>query len=566
MSTVPMADQESSLANPLTTSEILTSPDYELTVREKLKECFKPRYRVRRVKNKGAILVLIWNFLVISLYYYINYTVAKMLQYSNYSYTVIITIIVGLTMPIAGCLADVRFGRYKVISFSIWIMWLTSLLLTAGLVVGQLFDWKDKNGYNPILFVTLAALMGLTYGSFQANIIQFGLDQLYDAPTSEIMAFAMWYTWTTVASESIVGMIVLHTSGQYKLIAPLLVCVNLTFAVCFKVFFRNVLIVEPGTKNPLKLVYRVVSYAINNKHIRQRTAFAYCENYLPSRIDFGKSKYGGPFTTEQIEDVKTLFRVVLFIFLGCAFYGISSNQNGNRTILRTIFTDAVSHSPRYIFTSFYYFIGPGLIPINELLIHPLFHRCLPNLKAYTKFFIGAILCVVWYAILLALITYARVHYLTTSTIDLSFTSNSTLSCLFNGSTDFLSDTLDYKWTILLDITWAASQQLFLVGVIQFVCAQVPYSMKGMVAGMAYGLAALFVALSQAISLPFKSKSIAWSTGALSCSFWYLLTILVYMFIVLFGFAVVAKWYKRRKREDVLPSEHIFAEEYYSKYT
>ena len=32
-----------------------------------------------------------------------------------------------------------------------------------------------------------------------------------------------------------------------------------------------------------------------------------------------------------------------------------------------------------------------------------------------------------------------------------------------------------------------------------------------------------------------------------------------------GFAVVAKRYKRRKREDALPNEHIFAEEYYSKY-
>ena len=105
----------------------------------------------------------------------------------------------------------------------------------------------------------------------------------------------------------------------------------------------------------------------------------------------------------------------------------------------------------------------------------------------------------------------------------------------------------------------------LIGVIEFWCAQVPYSMKGLVVGITYGLGALFIALSQATSLPFKSKSIAWSTGALSCSFWYLLTMLVYMFIVSIGFVLVAKWYKRRKREDVLPNEHIFAEEYYSKY-
>ncbi len=41
--------------------------------------------------------------------------------------------------------------------------------------------------------------------------------------------------------------------------------------------------------------------------------FTYWEDSFPSRIDLGKMKYGGPFTTEQVEDVKTLFQV-LFIF------------------------------------------------------------------------------------------------------------------------------------------------------------------------------------------------------------------------------------------------------------
>ena len=124
---------ESSLA--LTNIERVTLSECEFTVREKLKECFKPRYRVRRVKNKGAILVLVWSFLVTSLYFYISYVASKI--YNNDIVYIIIQTIVGLTMPIAGCLADIRFGRYKVISASIWTMWLTSMLLTAGVVIGQ---------------------------------------------------------------------------------------------------------------------------------------------------------------------------------------------------------------------------------------------------------------------------------------------------------------------------------------------------------------------------------------------------------------------------------------------
>ena len=30
-----------------------------------------------------------------------------------------------------------------------------------------------------------------------------------------------------------------------------------------------------------------------------------CEDEPPSHIDFGKNKCGGPFSTEQVEDIKT---------------------------------------------------------------------------------------------------------------------------------------------------------------------------------------------------------------------------------------------------------------------
>jgi hypothetical protein len=53
------------------------------------------------------------------------------------------------------------------------------------------------------------------------------------------------------------------------------------------------------------LIYKVIKFAIVTKHPQCRSAFTYCEDELPSRIDFGKNKYGGPFTTEQVEDIKT---------------------------------------------------------------------------------------------------------------------------------------------------------------------------------------------------------------------------------------------------------------------
>ena len=51
--------------------------------------------------------------------------------------------------------------------------------------------------------------------------------------------------------------------------------------------------------------------------LNQRSAFTFCEEIIPSCIDFGKSKYGGPFTTEQVEDVKTFFKIVRIALIIC---------------------------------------------------------------------------------------------------------------------------------------------------------------------------------------------------------------------------------------------------------
>ena len=55
---------------------------------------------------------------------------------------------------------------------------------------------------------------------------------------------------------------------------------------------------------------------MRNKHPQNRSAFTYCEDEVISRIDYGKSKYGGPFTTEQVEDVNTFYKIVPMVIIG----------------------------------------------------------------------------------------------------------------------------------------------------------------------------------------------------------------------------------------------------------
>ena len=75
------------------------------------------------------------------------------------------------------------------------------------------------------------------------------------------------------------------------------------------------LIIEPKSPQSLKTIYQVLKFAAKHKAPLNRSAFTYWEKDIPSRIDLGKSKYGGPFTTEQVENVKTTLRLILITFL-----------------------------------------------------------------------------------------------------------------------------------------------------------------------------------------------------------------------------------------------------------
>uniref|UniRef100_A0A1X7TP30 Uncharacterized protein n=1 Tax=Amphimedon queenslandica TaxID=400682 RepID=A0A1X7TP30_AMPQE len=76
-------------------------------------------------------------------------------------------------------------------------------------------------------------------------------------------------------------------------------------------------------KNPIKLIVRVLCYARKHKYPENRSAPTYWEEEAPSRLDLGKDKYGGPFTEEEVEDVKTFFHM-LPIFIAIFGFGLIS--------------------------------------------------------------------------------------------------------------------------------------------------------------------------------------------------------------------------------------------------
>ena len=532
----------------------------ELTTKERLSICCKPSFRLRRLKNKGAILVLILSYLCSSLAYF-----CQKISEDNYGVEYYVQVVaLGLTLSIAGWMADIRFGRYKVISWSMWIMWAALVLATVNSVLARTVDSYTSNIHvhsyvNGVLW-TIAAI---GFGGFQANAIQFGIDQLHDASTDEIASFILWHVWTYCSSGFVIYIILGCLPKQYWIVWQLVICIYLSIALSSMLMLNHWLVKEPVTQNPFKLVYNVVSYAIKHKHPECRSAFTYCEDEPPSRMDFGKSKYGGPFTTEQVEDVKTFVRFIVVILVGTVTFGVMVASWQLLANVTNILTDAsiTKGEPlskcysKEAFVEIFYYGSVVVLPFYDLFLYPVFHRCLEMVGSTWKFFWGVLLLLAEIVALLVIETVARYEHMEIANY------NTTIPCTGHGT---LSTSMDFRWMAIPLFLHTLSTSVFCVVAIEFIASQAPYSMRGLIMGTAYCTFALCVAVGVGISMPFTRQLSIWGTGIISCGFWYALLLLVVGVLVGFLLLLLQKWYKKRKREDVLPNEHIFAERYYDR--
>ena len=117
------SDEEPSTCSTNESNVALLLSDKHISLQERLKMCVRPSYRPRKLKNKGAILVLTCNFIVTSVFYYISLKSRAPEQYNCTLCFRLIEVPIGLVLPFAGWLADIYFRRYKVLIFSIVTMW-----------------------------------------------------------------------------------------------------------------------------------------------------------------------------------------------------------------------------------------------------------------------------------------------------------------------------------------------------------------------------------------------------------------------------------------------------------
>ena len=442
-------------------------------------------------------------------------------------------------------------------------MWIGAIILTSSLCLNLSLlreqEWlQTAVKVVPIPLALLVMQVGVA--GFKANVIPFGTDQLPTGSGDQLSGFITWFVFTLNINIGIVSFPfscpLISSSSAAVLLRLLFQTALLSVALVLDFFCKGWLVIEPNTTNPFKLVARVLNYARKNKQPRFRSAFTYQGYHTkPSRIEYAKMSFGGPFTTEQVEDVKTFLRIVcILIPVGATFalniYGLNvvglfSEHINSRTL------SCYSHQTLSAYLA--YFIIVCAIPLYEFLLYPCLLNFIPPML--TRLGIGIIFFILSYVVLLA------VDIVGHRAISPGQNSSMDHSCVFDEDKTAHHLNINPLWAILPETLVAIGILFHTIAAYEFVFSQSPYNMKGLLVGAIYAAEGAFDFFGLALQIPFY---LGYVNSISKCGSVYLVLLLALTTVWFVVYVVLARVYHRREREET-KRQQDYAEEYYSKY-
>ena len=450
------------------------------------------------------------------------------------SRTIVLTLqgLLFLLYPVLGHLTDVYLTRYRSLKLAngVVIFGSCALILFLGIDFVATITWNFENFHHKqwgAVWVGCAMLILIGVGLFKANSIQFGLDQLLEAPTPKLIAFIYWYYWAQNTSALALFYTLILTIGTYfvaiensykdnslhldnknlgnilafSLLITVVTIVTLIFIKFCKT--KKHLYIQKAGLNPFKNIYKVLKYTWKHRVPEHRSAFTYWEEDIPRRIDLGKNKYGGPFTNEEVEDTKTFLRILPLLLSLFGYHLAGDGYSAPEQLQRTSCPSLpvlllIVLNPLHVST----LVAVVGIPLYRLVIVKSIPR-LKDIRMLTKMWIGlylSLLQVVLYIIMVANhdTTYwqthhsifprphAHHHYTLSSNciaIRIGYDIQGDLNQTFHQYNDPIDNI--YLWFTIPQILNGLSSLLVSMTVFEFICAQAPRTTQGLLIGLWY---------------------------------------------------------------------------------
>ena len=468
------------------------------------------------LRHKVILLILVWTLIVGELNTFLQFLIEGFIeQYvpivrtdnlsnavsSPVSFWYAILAMISVLYPISGFIADVCCGRFRTITISlgfILICLVSALTLSfAWASIRHPHDLISLDPFEQVLpfyVIGSGTILFLVVGTaaYQANFIQFGLDQLLDAPSIQLSLFIHLAIWSDTAGTALttIGGAVTSCptpSVMFKVLfatIPVLLLVCLPLILMLSCWKRRWFYTEAAAQNPYTTVIKILNFVRKHKYPLLRSAFTYTDDERPSRVDYAKERYGGPFTTEQVEDVKTLLKILgLLLSLGSVFvmeiptsfivfkvFGLHTGYTEdfiNRCTRWAILeSSALRHSIAFIFLPAYIYI---FVVVRRS-------------SMFARMFVGFLLYILGTLSMLAIDLAGHLHHVN----DQGTGSH----CMFTYTRDNNADALTYPilelhWAVLIvpNVLLGIGPPILMRTVFELISAQSPHSMKGLLVGV-----------------------------------------------------------------------------------
>ena len=575
-------DEKKPLLSDSTTDKPSVTSASQLSPQWSLKSMLKRgrAYKIRTFSSRGACLVLVLNFLVSAGYgvpagngnsYHFYEDPHQHHKKDGYpdeptEWTIrdIIPILVWFpSIVILGLLADVQYGRKRVVWCGILLLWVVTIVDCVRAAIYYYLkvphDQFEIELFSHIVFTIDAVLCYVATGAFLVNSVQMAVDQLADASAEQVSSFIQWYfftyflgAWVFNQATSPQGPLFycfhITSRGNFKILSSFVQVVFVSLALCLVTICGHWIEVTTIRNNPLKLIWRVLRFAAKHKYPLYRSALTYWEDEIPSRINLGKDKYGGPFTNEQVEDVKTFLRMIslalpcvapaIACFLTSNVFVFSVSQNWNSSVMDFGYTFMADHAKcaQSLYAAFLSNVHIWLcifVLCSELIVYPLANRYFPRMlnRIGWTFFLIIPESLALLSLNIVALAADQTHPLTIN-----------------------------RLAICSVVTAISALGFYLIvsTFLEFICAQSPQSMKGFLIGFMWLITVLLVVIAYFIYYVFSLKCSARGCGTAYFS--------LVMFLGVVGFIVycmVARWYKHRERDDC-PNDQAIVEEVFAR--
>ena len=498
------------------------------------------KYKIQLIHSKGALLMM-W----VTLTYYVYWYSLTGEQFNRYIqtfsggeeiYLYLHQVLLILT-PLFGWTGDAWIGRYKVILCSLVVGLSGCIIVSVQIIVS---NYPSLNKITIALLYISEFIISFAITAFHANTLPFITDQMIGASGAELSAAVDWYFWVATVPLAMTSVIRCY-------------CVNLTNTVV-SVFLYTIgialpfssilvcphwLITEPHISNPIKHIASVLNFARKNKYPRNRSALTYWEDTFPSRLDLGKDKYGGPFTEEGVENVKTFLMLIPLIFVsslgGLAIHVNSQDLHMNRNNLDV----QCILSNEDLIAALIIAFG---IPFFHLILKPIFFRYLHRISFSMLKIIGlGFVLYLFGCLYLSFIEF------------IGHRMNPNATCLFDVPVSVIP--IDYDWALLPLLLKGMGSIIVGITLVKFLIAQSPHQIKGLLYGCYYAFNGIAKVIGYNLYRPFKQL---YHTTP-SCGFYYYITQTIILTVILILFIIVSKWYKLRTRNNPINFTLIVAE-------